>query len=317
MRTLNELYSSLAARRRYEVWFVRLGLADQSGAWWLRYLLFNPGVQGCAQQAQAQPVQVWATWFPQTRNPQTFIQGFPLANLDLSGRNRNPFHFRIGQNAIEQASCRGILSVEGHQISWELQYDSRFRVTLSNKGWIGFSRTPHSDAVFSGQITLDVRNIAGSPHGFGIQGHNCGYRHRDFWTWAHAYFPRPGGLPSTLEALTYNMPLGLTFRKAVLWHEGEVYELRSLRELDNNPATFRWRFTGSSSSGIQLEATIDGAGPCRHSLPYLKTGCSETFQVLNNSLAKAVVRLNRPHGRQEELQTDTGAVLEMAGNRVR
>src|ERR1017187_602604 len=42
VKTLNELYSSLSARRRYEVWFVRLGLADGGGAWWFRYLLMNP-----------------------------------------------------------------------------------------------------------------------------------------------------------------------------------------------------------------------------------------------------------------------------------
>jgi len=28
-------------RRRYEVWFVRCGMADSSGAWWFRYLLVN------------------------------------------------------------------------------------------------------------------------------------------------------------------------------------------------------------------------------------------------------------------------------------
>jgi hypothetical protein len=33
MRTLNEVYSSLSTRRRYEVWFVRFGLADGTGAW--------------------------------------------------------------------------------------------------------------------------------------------------------------------------------------------------------------------------------------------------------------------------------------------
>jgi hypothetical protein len=41
-KTLNEVYSSLSMKRRYEVWFLRLGLADGSGAWWFRYLLMNP-----------------------------------------------------------------------------------------------------------------------------------------------------------------------------------------------------------------------------------------------------------------------------------
>ncbi|MGE5206304.1 MAG: hypothetical protein ACM3PW_11865, partial [Chlamydiota bacterium] len=216
MTTLNERYSSLSMRRRYEVWFVRLGLAEGSGAWWFRYLLMNLGRGGCAGQPSGLPVQVWATWFPAEGKPQSFIQGFPVPGLELSARGRTPFHLAVAANAITEDACRGNLKVDGHEIVWDLRYRSRFRTTLSNKGWIGFSRTPHSDAVFSGQISLDGHKWAGDPLGFGVQGHNCGYRHRNFWKWTHAFFERPGAGPSTLEALVYEMPLGLVFRKCVL-----------------------------------------------------------------------------------------------------
>src|SRR5258707_9279814 len=81
MKTLNELFSALSMRRRYEVWFLRVGLGDGSGAWWFRYLLMNPGRGGCAGDARGQPVEVWATWFPREGKPETWIQGFPLENL--------------------------------------------------------------------------------------------------------------------------------------------------------------------------------------------------------------------------------------------
>jgi hypothetical protein len=45
VRTLNEAFSTLSMRRRYEVWFLRVGLANGSGAWWFRYLLTNPGAR--------------------------------------------------------------------------------------------------------------------------------------------------------------------------------------------------------------------------------------------------------------------------------
>jgi hypothetical protein len=83
----------------YEVWFVRLALTDGGGAWWIRYLLMNPGRCGCADGPQGMPVQVWATWFPR------FIQGFPLEGLDLSARRQNPFHFRIGKNEPVPEPC--------------------------------------------------------------------------------------------------------------------------------------------------------------------------------------------------------------------
>jgi len=126
--TLNEAFSSLSVRRRYEVWFLRIGLADGSGAWWFRYLVMNPGRGGCEGNPRGMPVQVWATWFPANQPPRTFIQGFALEEFDLSARKRGPFHFRIGDNAIDDDSCRGSLAVDGHTISWSLRYHSTFRV---------------------------------------------------------------------------------------------------------------------------------------------------------------------------------------------
>ncbi len=312
MKTLNEVYSSLSTRRRYEVWFLRLGLADGSGAWWFRYLLMNPRRDGCTGNPRGRPVQVWATWFPVNGRPQSFIQGFSLEDLQLSARGQNPFHFKISENQIEQNSCRGALEVDGHKLSWDLEYRSTFRVTLSNKGWIGFSRTPHSNARFSGKITLDGHTVEGNPLGFGLQGHNCGYRHRGFWNWAHAYFPRPDGSPTTLEALVYDMPLGLIFRKAVLWHDGQRYVFRNLQDIRKDKENFVWDFRCSSSDGLQLQVELDGSGPSVHRLPYVKTDCSGSFEVANNSLARAVVRLKKSES-VEQLETTSGAVLEMTG----
>ncbi len=313
LKTLNELYSSLTARRRYEVWFLRLGLADGSGAWWFRYLLMNPGRHGCVGDPRGLPAQLWATWFPRDGKPQSFIHGFPLEGLDLSAKGQNPFHLGVGNNEIGENSCRGALEVEGHTISWDLHYCSTFQVTLSNKGWIGFSRTPHSDAVFSGQITLDGRRFEGNPLGFGVQGHNCGYRHRNFWTWTHAHFPRSGAPPSTLEALVYEMPFGLVFRKAVLWHDGKAYEFRNLQDVRRDPDAFAWNFRCSTKEEFHLEGAVDGAGPSIHRLPYVKTDCSGSFEVTNNSLARAALRLERRGRLVETLETTTGAVLEMVG----
>jgi hypothetical protein len=129
----------------------------------------------------------------------------------------------------------------------------------------------------------------------------------------HAYFPSSGGHPSTLEALVYEMPFGLVFRKAVLWHEGEKHEFGNLQEIRRDPDKFGWNFRGSTRDGCRLETAIDGAGPSMHRLPYVKTDCSGSFEVANNSLAKAVLRLERPGRQVGTLETSTGAVLEMVG----
>jgi len=311
--SLNEVFSTIATRRRYEVWFLRIGLADGSGAWWFRYLLMNLGRDGCRGNPSTLPAQVWATWFPKAGSPQTFVQEFSLKDLQLSEKGQRPFYFRVGDNSVEQHSCRGNISVGGHRITWEIRYSSRYSVTLSSKGWIGFSRTPHSDARFSGKIRFDHQTFEGDPLGFGVQGHNCGYRHRKFWTWTHAYFRLPAEPPTILEALIYEMPLGFVFRKAVLWHEGKEHVFRDLREISDVRKTFRWDFRCIARDGFGLDATIDGTGPNLHRLPYKSTDCKGSFEVTNNSLARAALSIKRPDGRIDSLETTDGAVLEGAG----
>jgi hypothetical protein len=285
-------------------------MADGSGAWWFRYLLLNPGQLGCTAEHLGKPVQVWATWFPRDDAPRTFIQGFDLDSLALSPRNTGPFYFRVGQNAIDESSCRGHLVLEGHEISWDLHYTSTFQVNLSSKGWIGFTRTPHSNAVFHGTIRFDDRIFNAQPLGYGLQGHNCGYKHRSLWRWGHAYLPGQNE-GSTLEALTYDMPLGLMFRKAVLWHSGRPHDFTNIR--DAVSTNFTWNLHGKSRDGYQLHASIDGATPGIHRLPYLRTDCSGTFDVTNNSLANAHILLLRNGSLIAELETTGGAVLEFGG----
>ena len=129
----------------------------------------------------------------------------------------------------------------------------------------------------------------------------------------HAFFPQSDGPPSTLEALVYDMPFGLVFRRSVLWHKGKQHVFSGIGELTRDPRKLTWQYRGRSKDGLQLNATLDGAGPSLHVLPYLKTDCSGTFEVLNNSLARAFVRLQHPDGSSETLETQTGAVLEMGG----
>jgi hypothetical protein len=319
MKTLNEVFSGLSMRRRYEVWFLRVGLGDGSGAWWFRYLLMNPGRGGCAGDPQGQPVQVWATWFPREGKPETWIQGFSVESLGsngagLSKRGASPFFLEIGENCIGENECCGLMEVGGQRISWDLRYRSSFRAELSSKGWIGFSRTPHSDAVFSGEIVSNDGVFRGEPVGFGMQGHNCGYRHRHFWTWTHIHFPSTRGQGSTFEALAYEMPLGMMSRTAVLWHDGEQYTFRRFRESERDSRQLRWKLECADRHGARVEVRIAGRGQFVHRLPYVKTDCSGRFEVANDSLALARMVVRLPGKAADELTTDSGAVLEMVGS---
>jgi hypothetical protein len=313
--SLNAVYSKPNTRRRYEVWFLRMGLADGSGAWWFRYLMMNPGRAGCAANPQGKPVQNWATWFPRGAAPQSFIQGFHVRDLLLSAPGASPFHFAVDKNHIDEESCAGSLHVNSHEISWDLHYRSKLAVTISDRGWIGFSCTPHSGAVFSGEVILDGRIFRGDPLAYGLQGHNCGYRHRHEWTWTHCLFKGAGENDiSTFEALEYEMPLGLRFRKAILWLGGELHTFTKFTNVRRDRENLRWDFDcANRRERLSLQVSLDGSGASQHRLPYLETDCSGTFDVSNNSLACATLRFQRRGDHARELFSDGGAVVEMTG----
>jgi hypothetical protein len=244
------------------------------------------------------------------------LAGLPQGDFEMSERFAAPFFLECGGQRIEENACRAAIEVEGHRISWDLRYCSSRSYSMSEKGWVGFTRTSHADAVFSGEISFDGCTWEGEPLGFGLQGHNCGYRHRRFWSWAHALVPRAIGEGfSSFESVEYEMPMGLRFRRARLWHEGELYDFRRMKTIERSANPFRWVTEWSrGGDAATLVASVDGSGISAHRLPYLKTDCSGTFEVTNNSLASATLALKRPGKPAVELKTDNGAVLEMAGS---
>ena len=313
-QSLNHIFTKPTMRRRYEVWFLKLLLADRSGAWWFRYLLMNPGRMnggGCPDNPQGTPLQLWATWFPAKGEPLSLIQGFSQQGLSLSNQ---PFEIRFSNNRIGEDSCVGRVEIDGHKVSWDLKYHSTFASRMSEVPWIGFSRTPHSDAIFSGEITLDGRSFRGEPLGYGLQGHNCGYRHRNMWTWTHLLALRSDGSMTTFEALEYDIGAGLMFRRALLWHRDVLYKFSRFSKVFRDPESLQWKFMCSdASSGLGVEVMVDGGGESLHRLPYVKTNCSGTFEVSNNSLAVGSLVVRREGGNEEEISADGGAVLEMVG----
>lgn len=316
-RSLNAIFSTRAMKRRYEVWFLRFGLADGSGAWWIRYLLLNLGRShggGCAGQPAGEPVQIWVTWFPRGSTPESYVKEFSQDDLEMSERFAAPFTIEFYGNRMDENSCRAAFEIDGHRFSWNLRYRSTAAYSMNDKGWIGFSRTRHADAVFSGRITYDDRTWESETLGYGLQGHNCSYRHRRFWTWAHvAVASAKGQNISSFEAVEHETLLGRRFHRALLWHEGKLYDFAKLEIIERTAEPFRWTIHCSRrEDATTLVAILDGTGSCAHRLPYLKTNCTGTFEVVNNSLASAKLYLKRGEQPPIEFLAPGGAVLEMA-----
>jgi hypothetical protein len=106
----------------------------------------------------------------------------------------------------------------------------------------------------------------------------------------------------------------MRFKKAVLWMEGQLQTYKDLDPVQRDRENLQWLFTCTQSRDqSSLVVFVDGSGPSRHRIPYLMTDCSSTFEVSNNSLARARLYLSRPGHPVQECTTDGGAVLEMVG----
>jgi hypothetical protein len=62
-------------------------------------------------------------------------------------------------------------------------------------------------------------------------------------------FSHRDGTTSTVEALAYHLPLGMTFRKAVLRYQGKATVLRKMAERETLEDTncLKWAFAGCGS----------------------------------------------------------------------
>ena len=121
---------------------------------------------------------------------------------------------------------------------------------------------------------------------------------------------------STFEARTYEMPLGLVFRRGVLWHEGckYVFSGSAMRELQRDPNQLIWNLLCLNAKLGEVRVEVRGREGLIHRLGYVKTDCSGQFEVANDSLAAGKMTLRLLGKAAEELTTESGAVLEMVGN---
>ena len=92
-----------------------------------------------------------------------------------------------------------------------------------------------------------------------------------------------------------------------------IYQQLQLQRMRRELIQRNQLFEVITENAADMIAVIDGAGPSIHRLPYVKTDCTGSFEVTNNSLSRAVLRLERQGRSKETLETTIGAVLEMVG----
>jgi len=88
-----------------------------------------------------------------------------------------------------------------------------FAAKLSDKGWIGFfPLAAFGRRLLRRDYFRREKNSSANRWDSAYRATTADTAHRSYWRWMHAYFPKPEG-GSTLEALVYDLPLGMVFRK--------------------------------------------------------------------------------------------------------
>jgi hypothetical protein len=141
---MNVVYTARQMKRRYEVWFLRCGLADGRGAWWLRYLLLNLGRGGAARSHRPNLCKFGLPGSRAKASRRHSSKAIPPRALQLSSRRQLPFHLRIAESAIEEGTCWGEPQGGRARDFVEAAYHSQFGVVLSDKDGSVFRnrRTP-------------------------------------------------------------------------------------------------------------------------------------------------------------------------------
>jgi hypothetical protein len=153
VKTLNEAFSSRSSWRRYEAWFIRLGLADSSGAWWLRYLLMNPGRAGCPRDRRKSVGMMTV--------PKIFRQ--PLQVIHVFREILGDMWLQNLENAALATSARRVSPGEAdHRAHTGFREDGRFDLTAKvfRRGSRSCSMMERMSSGFTSRIPFSSRASA-------------------------------------------------------------------------------------------------------------------------------------------------------------
>lgn len=234
----------------YEVYYLKWSDPAQSVGGWMRYTILS-SIKKPPEAA------VWAMFFDAkdpSRNA-AIKKTFPIKEARIE---RDFFYVGAGHSAVFDDGCRGDLSDDETQASWELKFTEKgeplwYFPRLLYK--TAFPKTkfvvPYLSTKLSGEFTWNGRKIVlndAPAH----QGHLWGIEHGESWVWANAntFVEDPSFVFEGLSARIKlgdkpSPPLTLLFFQ---W-EGELYACNSPKQWFTNKSAMdldRWHFEATA-----------------------------------------------------------------------
>ena len=249
----------------YEVYFLKFNDQASRTAGWLRYTLTSPrpgAGAGCAE--------LWGIFFDGADPHRHFALKKRFA-LDALRWDSSRFRFELPDAHLAQNDCAGRLvdSARGHELSWELEFDSAsealFYLPHAKLYETALPKTklvsPHVDARFNGRLVADGRTLElrDAP---GQQMHMWGTEHGRRWVWGHCadFAEDPEAVWEGLDAQVGLGPFASPHLKVFfLKFDGRWYRFNRLRQWLINRSNWelgRWNFE-ARGDGIRLTGSVE------------------------------------------------------------
>lgn len=281
-----------------ESYFIKANSPDGNRALWIKATIFASRTRPHQAVAEA-----WAVYFERDGQHVAVKQSIPFADAVFS---RESLHIEISDwMRLDPERAHGAIAYGDHKIDFDLRMSGdEPALTLLPTGvmYTGpFPKsklvTPRPDLILEGSIRVDDREIAVSGWR-GMQGHNWGRGHADFYAWGHCNLWEAGeGM--IVEATTARVKVGPLSTPLItlvsVRHRGVRYELTSPVQMMRNRGEVdgrRWHFE-AHAGGVRVEGDVCAQASDFVGLYYPNPDGQMTW-CLNTKLATARVRLEVP-----------------------
>ena len=274
-----------------ESYFLKLNDPTGRRALWLKATILK--------KLDAGPVaEVWAIAFDREGEHIGVKEVMPFTDASFS---REAFDVRAGRVRFRDGRVEGAVSMDGHEVEWELDFttDAPPLVPFPSERMYADSMpywkfvSPHPDSRFQGKYRVDGQDVVVDGW-HGMQGHNWGKRHTEFYAWGHCnqwddadelVFEGASGQPKIGPVMA---PMVSMF---FVYHRGVRYSFNEPKYLLKTKADVtlrRWEFSAENDLA-RVEGAIHASTDDFVGLRYENPDGKMTY-CLNSKIADARIR---------------------------
>jgi hypothetical protein len=292
-------YDAAKPAGHVESYFLKANSLDGKRACWVKATVFASHARPLQAVAEA-----WAIFFERDGTHVAVKRSIPFADAVFS---RERLGVQVGEHLrLDDGVAQGSIEYGGHTIGLDLKMSGEhapvplFGSPAMYSGKFPKQKlvTPRPDLRFEGTVTVDGERVDVSGWR-GMQGHNWGRGHSDFYAWGHCNVWERTDDELVLEAASARVKVGPVMTPMVtlvsVRHRGVRYDFTGPLQMLRNRGEVsgrRWHFEAHEGA-VRVEADVCAQSSDFVGLYYPNPDGQMTY-CLNTKLGTARVRLEVP-----------------------